>query len=126
MTKTSRPPIADSLSERAIREFFTLHGQVGYGFPEHVYARGMELRLTAAGLVVAREAPIELRLDGQLLGQFRADMIVEDRLILEFKAAPLLQKADFLQLRSYLRASGLHVGLLMLFGPTPEVRRLER
>lgn len=106
--------------------FFNTYNRLGYGLPESVYSRAMEVGLVREGLHVAREASIEVSLDGEVLGQFKADMIVEDRVILEFKAGPRLVEADFLQLMSYLKASHLEFGLLMHFGPSPKVRRVFR
>ena len=116
----------DPLTERVISVFFSVYNRLGYGFAESVYARGMEVRLVGAGLQVAREAALEVRMDDEVLGEFKADMIVEDTLILEFKAGPKLLEADFLQTMNYLRAADLPVGLLLHFGPSPTVRRIHR
>lgn len=114
------------MARKVIGVFFGTYNRLGYGLPEAIYSRGMEVGLIRLGLQVAREAPIGVRMEGELLGEFRADMIVEDQLILEFKAGPRLLEGDFLQVMSYLKASNLDIGLLMHFGPAPRVRRIYR
>jgi GxxExxY protein len=116
----------DSLSEAVIGAFYFVYNRLGYGFVESVYARAMELELARRGFHVAREISIDVAWGIEILGSFRADMIVNDSLILEFKAGPRLAEADFLQAMNYLRASNLRVALLMHFGPKPEVRRVHR
>lgn len=122
-----RPPISqdDALTRRVIGVFFVVYNRLGYGFVESVYARAMELELLRQGFCVAREAAVEVRWGAELLGHFRADMIVNDAIILEFKAGPRLVPADYLQLLNYLRSSRMQVGLLLHFGPQPRIRRVE-
>ncbi len=119
-------PQHDSLTEAVIGVFYFVYNRLGYGFLESVYARAMELELVRRGFHVAREAAIDVAWGCEILGQFRADMIVNDSLILEFKSGPRLTAGDFLQTMNYLRASSLPVGLLLHFGPKPQVRRVHR
>jgi GxxExxY protein len=73
---------------------------------------------------VRREVPLEVRFHGERIGVFRADMIVNDTIIVEIKAGAVLQVGSKPQLINYLRLSRLEVGLLLFFGPTPEFQRV--
>jgi GxxExxY protein len=116
----------DPLTAAVIGVFYFVYNRFGYGFVESIYARAMELELVRRGFFVVREAAIEVSWDADVLGHFRADMIVNDSLIIEFKAGPRLVEADYLQVLNYLRASNLRVGLLLHFGPSPQLRRINR
>lgn len=112
------------LCSRILGAFYDVYNYFGYGLPEVIYSRALELELTARGLLVAREAAIEVKYKGEPVGDFRADLIVDSRVILELKAIPRLGTEDEFQLLNYLRASGIQVGLLLHFGPRADFRRL--
>jgi len=76
------------------------------------------------GLAVKRQHPLPVWFRGEVIGDFRADVIVEDCVIVELKAAKALDASHEAQLLNYLRASQLEVGLLLNFGPAPKIRRL--
>ena len=116
----------DPLTRRVIGVFFDVYNRLGYGFLESVYAKSMEMVLVERGFHVAREAAMKVVFEGKVVGQFRADLIVNHCLILELKAGPVLFKGDTLQLCNYLRAANLPVGLLLHFGPEPKVKRVLR
>ena len=118
------PMVDDVTTRRVIGAFYEVYNTLGYGFLEAVYARALERELRARGLAVAREVLIEVRYKAEVVGLFRADMVVEERVVLELKASSALAPADRAQLVNYLRGSGLEVGLLLHFGPEPEVRRV--
>ena len=122
----SAAPDDERACHRAIGVFYGVYNTLGFGFPEAVYARAMEMDLVSRGLRVVREAPMQVTFRGAVIGEFRADLLVEDCLILELKAASHLTKGDEFQLVNYLRATGIRLGLLMLFGPRPEFRRILR
>jgi GxxExxY protein len=113
----------EALSRRVIGAFFDVYNALGYGFLESVYAQALALELTARGLHVAREVSAEVRYEGEVVGAFRIDLLVEDRLVLALKATAALTAADRMQLLNYLRASDLEVGLLLHFGPRPAIKR---
>lgn len=119
-------PDDEQVCRRVIGVFYRVYNALGFGFPEAVYARAMEMELIACGLHVVREARMQVTFRGEVIGEFRADLLVDDCLILELKAASLLTKGDEFQLVNYLRATGIRLGLLMLFGPRPEFRRILR
>lgn len=111
------------LTGSIIATFYDVYNELGYGFFESVYRRSLAIALVERGLHVALEAGIEVRFHGHVVGEFRADLLVEDRVILELKAAPRLRGEDGLQLLNYLRATDLEVGLLLHFGPRPSFQR---
>jgi GxxExxY protein len=82
------------------------------------------VELSAGGLRIVREAPIRVRYSGRIVGFFRADYLVEDRVIVEVKAGQALTPSDYRQLRNYLRATATPTGLLLYFGRRPKVYRV--
>jgi len=108
-------PILDS--------FRYLYKEWGYGFLETPYRRGIVIELTLRGLSVKEEVPYDIVHRGVIVGHYRADLVVEDRVLVEVKATRALTSADERQLLNYLKASKLEVGLLLHFGPTPKVVR---
>jgi GxxExxY protein len=119
-----QPMLDDDVTRRVIGAFYEVYNTLGYGFREAVYARALERALRDRGVAVAREVLTEVSYKGSVVGVFRADMLVEQRLVVELKASATLVAADRAQLLNYLRGSGLAVGLLLHLGPEPEVRRI--
>ena len=93
-----------------------VHSALGAGFLESVYQNALILELQKLGLKIDSERPITVRYDGQVVGFFTADLLVNDSLILELKANQLLAKAHEAQLVNYLVATGIDEGLLLNFG----------
>jgi GxxExxY protein len=104
--------------------FFEVYNELGYGFLESVYREAMTIALQYEGLQVEREFPLTARFRGQVIGNFKADLVVRGSVIVELKAVRSLEPAHEAQMLNYLRASVLEVGLLLNFGPKPQVRRL--
>ena len=111
------------LSDRVIGAFFDTYNELGHGFLESVYEAALAVRLRECGLQVEQQVPIDVRFHGHVVGQFRADMLVERRLLIEIKAATQIAPAHEAQLLNYLKATSVHLGLLFNFGPRPEFRR---
>jgi GxxExxY protein len=84
----------------------------------------MRLALEESGLRVQSELPLPVRFRGHTIGEFRADLLIEGRLLVEIKAASAIIAAHHAQVINYLRASSLPLGLIMNFGPKPMVKRL--
>lgn len=97
---------------------------MGSGFLESVYRNALARELTKAGVSYEREVPIDVWYDGVKVGHFKADFLVEGRVILEVKASLAITEADRAHLLNYLRGSRVEVGLLLHFGPKPNVERL--
>jgi GxxExxY protein len=111
------------ITDRILGGFFQVHWELGSGYLESVYVNGMEVALTEAGLRVEREVPVSVHFRGRRIGTFRADMIVESVVLLEFKAGDRLDPSAEPQLLNYLRASRLQVGLILHFGPKASFKR---
>ena len=95
----------------------------GYGFLEKVYENSMLHELNKNGLKAVSQFPIKVNYDGVSVGEYFADIIVEDKVIIELKANATLSPENLLQLQNYLKATDIEVGLLLNFGKRPEIRR---
>ena len=104
--------------------FYRVYNRMGFGFLESVYRNALPRELTKAGVSYEREVPVDVWYDGENVGHFRADFLVEGRVILELKASLGLTEADRKQLLNYLRGSRVEVGLLLNFGQKPRVQRV--
>lgn len=111
------------LTQKIIGVFYEVYNELGQGFLESVYEAAMVKALRDVGLRAERQWPIEVRFRGEVVGEFRADVLIEGRVIVEIKAARALESAHEAQLLNYLRATSIEVGLLTNFGPKPEFRR---
>lgn len=111
------------LTEAIIGCAFKVHNTLGHGFLEKVYENALRIELIERGLKVKQQEPIKVYYDGQVVGEFYADLRVEDRVIVELKAVRSLDKAHEVQLVNYLTATGVDTGLLLNFGPSVQVKR---
>ena len=112
------------LTEKIIGVFYCVYNELGYGFLESTYAQALVVALEESGLRAAREVPVAVWFRGRKVGQYYADLMVEDVVLLELKAARALESAHEAQLLHYLRATEMEVGLLLNFGHRPQFRRL--
>ncbi len=115
-------PYAD-LTGKIIEAFYSVCNELGYGFLESVYRRALCIALTEAGLNVQQEAAIAVWFRGQNVGDFKADLLVEGKVLLELKTAHSIDRSHEAQLLNYLRATPVEVGLILNFGPKPQFRR---
>jgi GxxExxY protein len=111
------------LTEKIIKAFYQVYNTLGSGFLEKVYEWALELELQEMGLHVRHQAQIEVYYKGELVGEYFADLLVEEAVILEIKAVEKLADENGAQLVNYLKATRIDVGLLLNFGPKPEVKR---
>ena len=114
----------DDLTQEIIGVFYEVYNKLGCGFLETVYREAMRLALKQADLHAVSEVPIQVRFRGELVGIFRADLIVNDTVLIELKACEALAREHESQTLNYLRATNIEVALLMNFGPTPRFKRL--
>lgn len=112
------------LSGRVLNAFHQVYNELGTGFLEIAYRRAMQIALADMGLPYASEVPVIVYFRGQSIGQYRMDLVIDDRIIVECKAAERLGAAYEAQLLNYLRATQYHVGILLNFGATPTFKRL--
>ena len=111
------------LSEQVISLFYETYNELGFGFLESVYESAFALRLEEVGIGVRRQHPIVVRFRGHVVGEFRADLLIEELLLVEIKSVQMLLQIHEAQLLNYLKATGIKVGLLCNFGPRPHFRR---
>ena len=104
--------------------FYDVYNELGHGFLESVYQKAMVIALRQAGLRADPEHPVPVWFRGQPVGEFSADVLVERSVILELKAIRTLEIAHEAQLLHYLRATDIEVGLLLNFGPNPQIKRM--
>ena len=114
----------DELTERIIGVFYDVYNELGYGFLESVYREAMQVALGQVGLEVKVEIPVPVYFRGSVVGVFRADLMVNDSVLVELKSCEQLLKQHDSQTMHYLRATFLEVALLMNFGPTARFKRL--
>src|ERR1700730_17906673 len=112
------------LTETIIGVFFEVYNELGHGFLESVYEKAFEVALTQKGLEVLRQIQVPVWFREQKVGDFVADVLVNKKVLLELKAARMIDSAHEAQLLNYLRATEIEVGLLFNFGIKPEFRRL--
>ena len=111
------------LTDRIIACFYRVYTNLGYGFLEKVYENAMLIELNKNGLKAISQYPIKVNYNGVSVGEYFADIIVEDKVIIELKASANLVPENILQLQNYLKATNIEVGLLLNFGKKPEIRR---
>jgi GxxExxY protein len=108
------------ITDKILHAFFkVVYPQLGYGFLEKVYENAMVIALTAMGLKVQRQVKIEVYFQGQVVGDYFADLLINDLVIIELKAVNRLLLEHEAQLLNYLRATPYEVGLLLNFGSRP-------
>ncbi|MFZ9942522.1 MAG: GxxExxY protein [Bacteroidia bacterium] len=113
----------ERLTSQVIKSYFDVFNTLGHGFLERVYENALCLELDTKGISYQRQKAIEVYYRGNKVGYYVADIIVENELIIEVKAAETLREEHECQLINYLRATNLECGLLMNFGKKPEFRR---
>lgn len=115
------------VTERIIGCAFKVGNTLGVGFLERVYENALVHELSKEGLGVEQQKPLQVFYDGVLVGQFYADLLVEEAVIVELKAVTALDTRHFAQCMNYLKATDLNLGLLINFGnPKVEVKRVVR
>ena len=113
----------DELTQTIIGCAYTVHNKLGPGFLEKVYENALRIELEKVGLRVKQQEPITVTYDGQVVGEYYADLWVNERVVLELKAALALVKEHDVQLVNYLTATKVDLGLLLNFGPSVQVKR---
>ncbi|HEV7676853.1 MAG TPA: GxxExxY protein [Candidatus Angelobacter sp.] len=112
------------LTEQIIGVFYEVYNELGFGFLEKVYEEAMALALKERSINFQRQVPIPVWFHVQTIGAYDADLVVNGVVLLELKACRALDPAHEAQLLHYLRSTEIEVGLLLNFGPRPQVKRL--
>ncbi len=113
----------EALTNQIICAFYRVYNELGFGFLEKVYENALVLALTDAGLKGERQYPIKVFFNDQIVGEYFADIVVGQKIIIEIKAVKQLGPEHESQLLNYLKATRFEVGLLFNFGPKPEITR---
>ena len=111
------------LTEDIIKVFYKVYNALGYGFLEKIYENAMMIEFRKAGIPAESQSPIKVTYDGEIVGEHAADIIVDGKVIIELKAAKKIAEDHHAQLLNYLKATDIEVGLLLNFGPKPEISR---
>ena len=114
----------DELTQRIIGVFYDVYNELGKGFLESVYREAMRLALTQARFKVESEVSIPVEFRGVVIGIFRADLVVNEAVLIELKACDALTREHESQTLNYLRATAIEVALLMNFGSSARFKRL--
>jgi len=111
------------ITGKIIGAAYKIHGVLGWGFLEKVYENALAMELKREGLEVGQQCPVTVRYEGEVVGEYLADLVVDGKVVVEVKAVSDLELAHEVQLVNYLKATGIEVGLLLNFGRQVEVRR---
>jgi GxxExxY protein len=112
-----------ALTQQIIGSFYTVYNTLGYGFLEKVYENALAIELHTLGLKVEQQARIVVYYSNQVIGEYYGDLLINDAVILELKATRVLAPEHEAQLLNYLKATPFEVGLLLNFGPEPQIKR---
>jgi len=111
------------LTKKIIKGYYEVYNELGSGFLESVYENAFGHVLNGYGLSIKSQSPIDVYFRTQKVGEFKADLLVEDKIIVELKAVGMLLPIHKAQLINYLKATDIEIGLLMNFGDEPEFKR---
>lgn len=113
----------EDITHNIIQAFYKVYNTLGYGFLEKVYQNGLLIELRKRGFKCVSEQPEKVYYESYQVGDYRADIIVDDCIIIENKAADVLVEENEYQLINYLKATEIEIGLLLNFGKKPEFKR---
>jgi GxxExxY protein len=111
------------LSKRIIKVFYDVHTELGYGFSEKVYQRAFAIALREDGMMIDEQVPIKVYFRGQLVGEYFADMVVNNLIMLELKTAETIIGEHEAQLLNYLKSTEIEVGYVLNFGKSATFKR---
>ena len=111
------------ITEKIISAFYKVYNTLGFGFLEKVYKKALYIELNNLNIYCQTEKPVKVYYDGIIIGDYFADIIVEDKVIIEIKAVEKLVHENELQLINYLKTTNIEIGLLLNFGIEPEIKR---
>lgn len=112
------------ITRQIINAAHTVHNELGYGFLEKIYHNSLVIELTKRVFFVEPEKPINVKYDNQPVGEYFADIVVDNKVIVEVKATDKYNPLFEAQLLNYLKATGLDVGLIINFGSSVRVKRM--
>ncbi|MGR3302322.1 MAG: GxxExxY protein [Candidatus Scalindua sp.] len=111
------------LTERIIEIFYKVYNKLGYGFLEKVYEKAMMKEFKKEDIPAVSQSAIKVVYENEIIGEYFADILVDNKVIVEIKVAKSLAIENEAQLLNYLKATDIEIGLLLNFGPKPDFRR---
>lgn len=115
--------VQEELTKEIISAFYQVYNKLGYGFLEKVYENALYIELSKRNLAVDKQKKIEVFYYESLVGEYYADLVVNNSVIIELKAASSIVEEHEFQLINYLKATRFEIGLLLNFGRKPEFKR---
>ncbi len=112
------------ITDKIINAFYEVYNELGFGYLESIYETALYIVLKEFGLSVERQKKIDVHFRGQIIGEYRTDLIVDNKVIIEIKAVKSLIPEHEAQLLNYLRSTNIEVGLLINFGEKPKFKRM--
>lgn len=112
-----------NITDNILRSFYTVYNKLGFGFLEKVYENALLIELMSMHLFCEKQKPIKVFYKEKIVGEYFADILIENKVIVELKAAECLVPEHELQLINYLKATDLEIGLLLNFGRKPQFIR---
>jgi len=112
------------LTDQIIQSFYKVYNELGTGFLETIYENSLVIVLRERGLKVDQQKDLKVKFRDVIVGDYRTDLIIDDKIIIEIKAVSKLIKAHEAQLIHYLKATGIEVGIILNFGDSPEFKRM--
>ena len=116
--------IHEDITKIIIGSFYKVYNTLGYGFLEQVYENAMLYELSVNNLEVKSQYPISVIYESVVVGKYYADILVDNKVVIELKAQAVISSAHEAQLYNYLRATGLEVGILLNFGKVAKYKRM--
>ena len=110
--------LEEQLTQKIIGCAFNVYNVLGFGFLEKVYENAFRIEMELQGLKVEQQMPISVFYKGEIAGNYCADLLVENKVLIELKSIQALSREHEVQLVNYLKATGISIGLLINFGPT--------
>ena len=123
MIKNTANYLHSDITEQILKAYFKVYNKLGYGFLEKVYENAMMIELQRLDLLCEKQKSLNVSYDGLIIGEYYADIIINECVIIELKAAENLCQEHECQLVNYLKASEIEVGILLNFGKRPEFKR---
>lgn len=124
MINTKDQMLHKEITDKILRAYYTVYNELGFGFSEKCYENALLYEMRNSGLSCEQQQPIKVYYKESLVGEYFADIIVEEKVIIELKAAATLVPEHEVQLINYLKSTDMEIGMLLNFGRDPKFRRL--
>ena len=113
----------EEITDKILKCYYTVYNELGYGFLEKVYENALAYELNNYGLICQKQHPIKVYYDKIIVGEYYADLLINDCILIELKSTEKIIEEHEIQLINYLKATKYEVGLLLNFGKKPEIKR---